>query len=55
MNKYIYVGMAPGLLRRTAWGHYIQGRFYVQLDDLDHPWAYGWHVGVEANWRRVYD
>jgi hypothetical protein len=50
MDRYIYQGMAPGLLGHTALGRNVDGEFRVQLDDTKHPWAFGWHRAVRDNW-----
>lgn len=50
-----YVGQKPELIGRTALGIW-QGEgknmlFLVQVNDLQHPWAFGWHVTPREDWR----
>lgn len=69
MKRYRYIGEDPTLRGHTALGQVMSSRecelpnglllpaidnkFAVQLDDMDHPWAYGWHEANPSDWEEV--
>ena len=53
-----YVGEHPGLVGHTAVGKYQLGRhdsvrLFVQVDEIPHMWAYGWHETDAEDWEIV--
>ena len=52
-TRYIYIGDIPLLEGVTALGMHKDG-FYVQVDDIQHPWSHGWHkITNIQDWKRI--
>ena len=55
MKQYRYIGDDEFLIGMTALGQYNApacdpSKFAVQVDDLNHPWAFGWHETPAEGW-----
>lgn len=50
-GQYEYIGADPRLAGHTALGRTVDGVFKVQLDNINHPWAYGWHETPIVDWK----
>jgi hypothetical protein len=53
MKRYRYIGTDSSLASMTALGQLVDGVFKVQVDDLDHPWAFGWHATSDEDWKEI--
>jgi hypothetical protein len=54
LKRYRYIGANPSLTRgMTALGQSVDGVFKVQVDDICHPWAYGWHETPAEDWVEI--
>lgn len=53
MKQYKYTGDNPFYKGRTALGQQTEHGFVVQLDDLSHPHAIGWHKVDPNEWSRI--
>lgn len=50
MEKYVYIGPDERLIGHSAYGIDREGVFTVQVDDLTHEWADGWHESPKSEW-----
>ena len=51
LRSYRYVGRSRKLRGKTALGKFTtDGKFFVQVDDMNHPWAFGWHSTNPSSW-----
>jgi hypothetical protein len=54
-SHYGYIGTDPSLLGHTALGMIKNGVFQVQVDDLEHPWTFGWHETPPTDWKEDWE
>lgn len=53
-GKYKYIGSDdPSLIGETALGTWYAGQLKVQVDNTNHPWAFGWHMSKASDWERI--
>lgn len=53
LNYFKYIGPEPDLLGHNALGQWRGNLFTVQLDNLNHLWAFGWHESNLDFWELI--
>jgi hypothetical protein len=51
MKHYQYIGTSLRLTGHWALGRFVDGKFLVQVDNINHPWAHGWHETNPNDWK----
>jgi hypothetical protein len=52
IRRFHYVGQDLSLTGHAAVGFMRDGLFVVQVDCINHPMAFNWHVAIPCDWQQ---